>query len=98
MRWSEAVEYVWNRAEELKIRDEWGDLLSGQEVMAMAVPRGSYDALLYELEAGLMTPETYIDWNMAYLDAFARKRIRKKAERYLNSIPHKIPNAGSVKP
>lgn len=98
MTMSEAIAYVDKKAKELNLRDEWGDLMYPEEVMAQAVPRGMYDELKQEFERGLMTPETFISWNMAFLDAYVRKRQRKRTERFLNSIQNKIPNAGSVGP
>jgi hypothetical protein len=86
MLWSEAVDEVWKRAEALRLRDDWGDLLSGQEVMAKAVPPGEYEALKYELEKGLMTPEAYISWSVAYIEAYARKRARRRTERLLMAM------------
>lgn len=97
MLWSKAVEIVEQKALAVGLKDEYGVPYGAEEALAFMVCVACWEELNRELLAGTLSPDAYISWGTAYIDQYRRERVRKRTERFLKSVPHKIPNAGSVK-
>jgi hypothetical protein len=96
MKWSEAVRIVDQKALAVGLKDEEGIPMEAEEALAVMICGPCWDELKLELMAGKVTPESFLSWGTAYIEQFRRERVRRRTERYLNSIPHKIPHHGEV--